>query len=107
MTINDPLSDFKNYDFKSLSSFLKNIPPLEFGLLGGIIGVIISIPLSSAELNSLGNFLQLVSQAMLTVQAQLELTSPSFSDAKELESLRNDINEKYKTLLNLIYKNNI
>lgn len=104
IVIDDPLFNFKNYDFKSLSSFLKNIPPYEFGLLGGVIGVIISIPLSSPELNSLGNFFQLISQAMLTIQAQMELTSPSFTAAEEFELLKKDIDNRYNSLVDLINK---
>lgn len=103
--INNSINDFTNFDFKTLSSILKSIPPLEFGLLGGVIGVIISAPLNSAELNSLGNFLQLISQVMLTIQAQIELVTPSYPLREELATLQNEINEKFNYLYNLIQKN--
>ena len=60
----------------------------------------------SSELNSLGNFLELVGQVMLTYQAQLEFCTPSYPENEKFEALMKDINNKYNELLSLIKKYN-
>lgn len=94
------LNDFLDFDFKSFSSFLSSIPPLELGFISGIIGTIISAPLSSSELNTIGNFLEAIGQVMLTIQAQIELVTPSYPSRNEFDDHKKNINKLFNDIMN-------
>ncbi|CCY08418.1 MAG: hypothetical protein MRZ09_07810 [Coprobacillus sp.] len=83
-----------------MSSLLQSLSPLEFGTIGCLIGLILSASLTSDELNSLGNFLELVGQVMLTVQAQMETVSPQYTHIDSFNNLKKDLDEKFKNILN-------
>lgn len=89
-----------------MSSILSDLSPLEFGVLGCIIGIILSATLSSDDLNSLGNFFELVGQVMLTVQAQMENGTPTHTHSEEFYSLKKEMDDKYNYLLKLLNKRN-
>lgn len=89
-----------------MSSILSDLSPLEFGVLGCIVGIILSSSLSSADLNSLGNFFELVGQVMLTVQAQMENGTPTHTHAQEFYMLKKEMDDKYNYLLKLLNKRN-
>jgi len=93
----------QNNEFKSFSTFLSNLSPLEFTTLGCLIGLIITPQLNSNEQNSIGNFFELVGQVILTAQAQ-EGINNSFSSANDLESHKKETNQKFNFLLNEINK---
>ncbi len=101
---NNFFDDLSNYDFKGFSQFLASLSPLEFSTIGSVLGILLSIPLTSSELNSLGNFLELVGQVMLTYQAQLELITPSYPENEEFQRLKADIDKKYNELLAILKK---
>lgn len=104
---NKDINEFLNCDFSSLSSFLSSISPIEFGSIGCLVGLLISIPLNSNEQNSIGNFLELVGQVILTVQAQQTINSPPSASEADLEALKRETQEKFKILyknLNLKFK---
>ena len=96
---NKEINDFLNCDFSSLSSFLSNISPLEFGTIGCLVGLLISIPLNSNEQNSIGNFLELVGQVILTVQAQQSINSTASASESDLNKFKEETQEKFKILL--------
>lgn len=50
-----------------------NIPPEQFSLLAYIVGTLLSQNLNANEQNSLGNFVEAVGQAILTIAAQEQL----------------------------------
>ncbi len=50
-----------------------NIPPEKFSLLACIVGALLSQNLNASEQNSLGNFVEAVGQAILTIAAQEQL----------------------------------
>lgn len=68
-------------------SFSNSIGPDQLTLLATLIGIILSNDLDSDELNALGNFIELIGQAVLTIAAQQD----------NLESLQ-DCNHKIQCL---------
>lgn len=94
--------EFTNINYKQISSILKNLSPLEFTSIGCLIGLIISVPLTSDELNSLGNFFELVGQVMLTYQAQMETLSDRNAKQTDIYNLKNEFDAKYSYLINLL-----
>lgn len=103
---NKTINDFTNFDFSSLSSFLSKISPTEFGTIGCLVGLMISIPLNSNEQNSIGNFFELIGQVILTIQAQQSFSTPEVASLEELEKLKKETNEKFKILYKEIKKMN-
>lgn len=65
-----PFEDFMNQDFKSFSDSLFSLNAYEFSLIATIIGFAISPTLTINQQNSLGNFLELLGQVILTINAQ-------------------------------------
>lgn len=94
-TLNSKVNDFINYDFKGLGEFLNQLSPIEFGALGSIIGLLISIPLSNNEQNSIGNLLELIGQVVLTVQAQGSNQEPPTPTTSDIEALKKRIDDLY------------
>lgn len=94
-----PLDEFLDTDFKAFSQLLLSIPPLEFGLLSGIIGTLISSVLSSSELNSLGNFLEAIGQVMLAIQAQEQLIAPHYPLRSEFEEYKKNAKKMYDDII--------
>lgn len=100
----DTINDFANFDYKNLSNILNNLSPLEFGALGCVIGLLISIPLNNNDLNTIGNFFELVGQVMLTVQAQGDSKSPQSATINDVNNLKTEMNDKINTILKMFYK---
>lgn len=89
--------DLNNDSLKSFASILSRLSPLEFASIGCLVGLIISAPLNSNEQNSIGNFLELVGQVVLTVQAQ-----GSFNDPNPVSE--NDFNNFKKYIYSILKK---
>ncbi len=70
ININNFSNKYTKEDLIGLSKFLSTLSPIEFTTLGCIIGVILTTSLTNNEQNSVGNFLELVGQVILTAQAQ-------------------------------------
>ena len=68
--INSFYNKYTKEDLIGFSKFLDSLSPLEFTTLGCVIGIIITSILNNNEQNSVGNFLELVGQVILTAQAQ-------------------------------------
>lgn len=87
MNEQDSTAYFKNFAYliNSLSSF-------QFVTVGTLVGYILSLGLSINEQNSLGNWLELVGQILLTFNAQEETIS-SNNDASNNISLLYKIQE--------------
>lgn len=63
-----------------LSELLLTLNPYEFSTFAFILGVVLSNGLNSNQLNSIGNFYELLGQTILTIQSQVQLhasTEPS------------------------------
>lgn len=67
---NNAYNEFANQDFKSLSAWLFSLNPYEFSLIASILGFAISTTLTVDQQNSLGNFMELLGQVILTINAQ-------------------------------------
>lgn len=68
--INSFYNKYTKDDLIGFSKFLSSLSPTEFTALGCVIGLIITSSLNNNEQNSVGNFLELVGQVILTAQAQ-------------------------------------
>ena len=71
-------------------SFFK-IPPDEFALIAALLGVGLANKLDVNEQNSLGNFLELIGQTILTVSAQEQLQQELKEKKKQNEHLKMQI----------------
>lgn len=67
---NRSMNDFVNNDYKSLADFLFSFSGNEFAIIAAITGYIISQNLAIDEVNSLGNFFELIGQMMLSIASQ-------------------------------------
>ena len=67
----NPINNFINYFF--------SLNPYELTLIGNILGIIIAKPLTLNQQNTLGNFLELIGQQILTIQAQGSNLAPNFN----------------------------
>lgn len=86
------MNNNQNKGYKRLASIISSLTPLEFTLSGTIIAWIITLELTPNEQNSLGNWLEMVGQIMLTYSAQaLPNLTPS-----EINDIYNDINNLKK-----------
>ena len=98
---NNVINDFSNFNFKSLSEFLKSLSPLELSTIGCVLGLIMIPTLTSDEQNSLGNFFELVGQVLLTSAAQQSLLEPSLSTS-EFVKFTNSNNQNLSCIINQI-----
>ncbi len=90
-----------------LSELLLTLNPFEFATLAYILGVVLSEGLNSNQLQSLGNFYNLLGEVMQTIGAQAQnlngqTNTPNIDDAIEVLKTKvnhiEDIIQKFKTL---------
>ncbi len=74
----DFLKQINKEKIKVWSGQLNKLSPLEFISLGCIISVILSQTLNPNEQNTIGNFLEMVGQILLTSYAQYSVTDPNY-----------------------------
>lgn len=72
------INNFKKEDISSFSNLLNSLSPLEFISFGCIISIIITQSINPNEQNSIGNFLEMVGQILLTSYAQASNTIPDY-----------------------------
>lgn len=99
---NQSVNDFANFDYKGFSEFLNSLSPLEFGAIGCLAGLLISVPLSSNEQNIVGNFLELVGQVILTVQAQDSSQGPNYVTQEALNAFEAKMDRKINYIISEI-----
>lgn len=63
-------------EIKNFASWILSLSPFEFTTLATISGYILSLSLTTVEQNSLGNWLELVGQTLLTFNAQAAASTP-------------------------------
>lgn len=100
----DIIKNFINFDYASLSKYLKKLSPVEVASFGSLIGILLIPSLTQNEQNSLGNFLELIGQVLLSSASQAELINPSL-DEKEFINFKSTYNQDIKFILELINKN--
>ena len=72
---------FKNLDsnkIKNFSSTLNQLSPTEFVSLGSITAIILIQYINPNEQNTLGNFLEMIGQILLTSYAQSTVVDPKY-----------------------------
>lgn len=77
-----------------LNELLMTLNPYEFSTLAFLLGIVLSEGLNYNQLNSLGNFYELIGQTILTIQGQVQLdnSTPSNPDMTGIiEMLKNKI----------------
>lgn len=92
--MDDEFSKFINQDYKSFSKWLFSLNAYEFTLIATIAGFIISPTLTIDEQNSLGNFLELFGQVILTINAQastLQSSNSSNNIDEEILNIKKEI----------------
>lgn len=67
---NSSMNQFINNDYNSLCDFLFSFSGNEFAIIASIAGYIIAQNLQIDQMNSLGNFFELLGQFMLSIAAQ-------------------------------------
>lgn len=83
-------------NLKNISSIILKLSPFEFVTSATIIGYLLSVNLSVAEQNSLGNWFELVGQIILTFNAQGSLNIPP--SAKDYLDLKKKVEQIEKEL---------
>ncbi len=78
-----------------MHKFPPNTNPELFSAIGCIVGLIIEDDFNANELNSIGNWLILVGQVLLTTAAQQQLINARYSN-NEGSNIKSDANNHYK-----------
>lgn len=89
-------------DIVSYSKLLSNLSPTELISIGYIISLILVESLSPYEQNTIGNFLELIGQALLTTFAQSSAIDPNINSPSqnEFNNLKADVKKIKEKLLN-------
>ena len=77
-----------------MPKFPPNINPELFTIIGCIVGLIVEDDFNANELNSIGNWLILVGQVLLTTAAQQQLINARYSN-NEGSNIKSDANNHY------------
>ena len=67
---NEAFRNFVNSDYNMLARWLNTLDPYEFTIIGVIIAFLIAPTLNPNQQNSIGNFLEVIGQTLLTISAQ-------------------------------------
>ena len=97
--MNEFINKLDKKQIKSFSHELSKLSPTEFITIGSIIGIFLSNSITPNEQNTLGNFLEMVGQILLTSYAQSTVTNPryinfSLLDGQNLQLQINKIIDK-------------
>lgn len=99
-------NSLKKDEIINFSKNLSNLSPLEFISLGCLLGIILSEVLNPNEQNTIGNFLEMVGQILLTSYAQASVVDPNYSSPSncQFNNLKYDVETIKKQILKL-YRN--
>ena len=101
-----PFDEFLNCDYASIGDFLFNLSGVEYGVIGALLGLLISTKLTINQQNSIGNFLELVGQTLLAISAQEYNRKSNNSSQNTNQDILNKIH-KLEEELNKIKRANI
>ncbi len=95
----DSNDNYNQQEIKNFASWILSLTPFEFTTLATVIGYLLSLSLTTAEQNSLGNWFELVGQIILTFNAQAEASTPPSPQqfcalVKKVQELENKINNR-------------
>lgn len=101
-----PFDEFLNCDYALIGDFLFNLSGVEYGVIGALLGLLISTKLTINQQNSIGNFLELVGQTLLAISAQEYNRKSNNSSQNTNQDILNKIH-KLEEELNKIKRANI
>lgn len=92
---------YNQEEIKNFASWILSLTPLEFTNLATITGYIIAMSLTTIEQNSIGNWLEMVGQIILTFNSQAAAQVPPSPAqycnlVKKVQQLENKLNELNK-----------
>ena len=92
--MNDFLKNLEANIIKNFSNLLNKLNPTEFVSFGSVIAIILIQYIDPNEQNTLGNFLEMIGQILLTSYAQATVTNPCYVNLslKQGEELQKQIN---------------
>ena len=76
--MNDFFKNLEASKIKNFSNSLNKLSPTEFVSFGSIIAIILTQYIDPNEQNTLGNFLEMIGQFLLTSYAQATVTNPCY-----------------------------
>lgn len=96
----DFFNNFNNKDISSFADYLQKLSPLEYISIGCILAITISQCTNPNQQNTLGNFLEMVGQILLTSYAQASVVDPKYISASicETEALKKQIDLLFKKI---------
>lgn len=84
-----------------LNELLSSLGSYEFSTLAFVIGVILSEGLNANQLNSIGNFYELIGQTLLTIQSQVQ-TNQTPSDYLSINNVIDGLKNKVGNIEEII-----
>ena len=90
-----------NFDFSEFSNWLFSLSPIDFVIIGTIAGLLISKNLTINQQNTIGNFLELIGEVILTYNAQEITLNNKYNNPYNLsiQDLNNKIDYLYQEFL--------
>ena len=87
-----------NFDFSEFSNWLFSLSPIDFVIIGTIAGLLISKNLTINQQNTIGNFLELIGEVILTYNAQEITLNNKYNNPYNLsiQDLNNKIDYLYQ-----------
>lgn len=86
--MNDIIKELNNEEIAVFAKKLSKLSPTEYVTLGTTIALIVTQIMDPLEQNSLGNFLEMVGQILLTYYAQATLVDPNFQSFSISDSIK-------------------
>lgn len=92
-----------SYNFSEFADWLFSLSGYDFVIMGTIAAILIARNLTINQQDSIGNFLELIGEAILTINAQEITRNEKFTNPNNLsiEDLNKKIEFLYQELLNI------
>ncbi len=100
--MNNFYNNFNKNNFKNFTKELCDLSPTEFVTLGCVSAILLTQFLDPNEQNTLGNFLEMIGQILLTSYAQSTVVNPNYISFSIAQA-----NEFKKEIINLLKNKNI
>lgn len=100
---NSNYEKFKNMSCSNFLDYLLSLSGNELSLLAIGLGFLLSNNIDTNKQNSLGNFLELMGQTLLTISAQ-NMVLQAFPTRNELQQQINELKKEIEQLKKLLFK---
>ena len=101
-TENINIGNSSNYNFSEFADWLFSLSGTDFVIIGTITAILISSNLTLNQQNSIGNFFELIGEAILTFNAQEITRLSKYTNPHNLSI--EDLNQKINYLYNELMK---